>query len=653
MQAIDWVMIVLPLVVCGVIAVYARRHVHGVADFMAGGRNAGRFLLCTARSEQGAGAVMFVATFQIFVVAGFSLNWWNQIQVPAVLILSTTGFVFYRFRQTRALTIGQFFEMRYSRRFRLFAGGLAFFAGLINFGVIPIIGARFMVYFLELPPVVHVFGHDVRTALLLMALFLTICTIMTTAGGQISVLLTDCAEGMFSQVFYIIIAVGLLAMFFKWSHTRAVLTSGPPGKSLVNPFDSSGIKNFNLWYVLMGLASTVYSTMAWQNSHAFNASATSPHEARMGSIIGKWRSFAAGVMITMLCVCALTYLHTPEGAAIVQKTLGSISDPSTADQMRVPTALAHLLPVGLKGALLSICLMGLIAGDGIHLHSWSSLLIQDVIVPLRRRPLSVERHLLLLRLAIVGVAIFAFIFGALFPQAEYVQLWFSVTQAIYTGGAGAAIIGGLYWAGGTTAGAWVGFLVGSILSFGGIVTRVYWQHAMGREFPLNGLQIGFFASIIAVVCYIVVSKLTCRQPHDMDRLLNRGPYAVEPEANDEPVHVPRVIAIAERRRLAWVERLVGIDEHFTREDRWITLGIFWWSITWFTVFAIGSLAYFVHPWSDAVWADYWLITGIYLPLPIGIITTVWFTFGCWRDMRLFFRRLREERVDASDDGTVT
>ncbi|MFA5203981.1 MAG: sodium:proline symporter [Lentisphaeria bacterium] len=641
MHVVDWIIMLLPLVVSLAIALYSRRFVRSVADFMAGGRNAGRYLICTARSTQGSGAVVLVALFQVFAVAGFTMSWWGQIAVPVGLLVAISGFVIYRYRQTRALTIGQFFEMRYSRNFRLFAGGLAFFAGLINFGIIPVIGARFMVCFLGLPQLLPLWYWHLPTHLVLMACFLTVCVITTTFGGQIAVLLTDCAEGMFSQVFYVTIALVLIIVFFSWPDTKAVLLDTAPGKSLVNPFDSFGLKDFNIWYVMMGIAVGVYGTMAWQNSHAFNSSGASPHESRMGGILGSWRGFAISVMITVLAVCAMTYLHSPAGGAAVQAEIGKIADPGTANQMRIPVALSLMLPIGLKGMLLAICLMGIIAGDGIHLHSWSSIFIQDVVVPLRKKPFTLEQHLRILRLAIVGVAVVAFIFGAVFPQTEYVAIWFAVTQAVFTGGAGAAIIGGLYWKRGTTVGAWVGFLTGSILSVGGIIVRIYYQEVLGREFFLNGMEIGFYASLVAVFSYVTVSLSTCRQPHDMDKLLHRGAYTVVTDTDME-----------EKTKVGWFNRVWGIDEKFSRWDRWVTLGLFWWSILWFVVFVVGSVAYLVHPWSSAAWADFWFVQAIFLPLAIGVGTTIWFTIGCIHDLLIFFQKLREEEIDLHDDGAV-
>lgn len=286
----------------------------------------------------------------------------------------------------------------------------------------------------------------------------------------------------------------------------------------------------------------------------------------------------------------------------------------------------------------------LLAGN--RLHSWGSIFIQDVVMPLRKKPLSPKQHIRLLRLAIIGVAVWAFLFGALFPQTKYVQLWWSITEAIFVSGAGIAIIGGLYWSRGTTGATWIAVLVGSILAVGGIAVQAYYEHALGRDFFINGQMIAFIASMSAIVCYVVISLLTCRKPHNMDKLLYRGQYAVESE-NPELAKEPK-------KRVSWLYRVLtlGIDEQFTRSDRWITISMTVWSMIWFAVFGIGSVAFLFHPWSDGAWASYWLVTSIYLPLVIAIATTIWFTWGCWHDMRVFFRRLKAETVDAHDDGTV-
>ena len=275
MQLIDWVLVAFPLLVVVFAGLYARRYLKSVADFMAGGRNAGRYLLCTAKSEMGAGAVAYVSFFEIFEHSGFAMRWWVQLSLPVRLIVAISGFVIYRYRQTRALTLSQIFEMRYSRNFRLFTGVLAVFSGLLNFGIMPVIGARFMVYFLALPQTTHLLGLQTPTYLLLMACFLGICTLLTITGGQITVMLSDCIQGIFSQIFYVIIA-GAVLLTFNWAHTRQTLLAYPPGQSMVDPFDSFGVKDFNIWYILMGLFVGTYGTMAWQNTSGFNAAVSNP-----------------------------------------------------------------------------------------------------------------------------------------------------------------------------------------------------------------------------------------------------------------------------------------------------------------------------------------------------------------------------------------
>jgi SSS family solute:Na+ symporter len=638
MRLIDWLIMSIPLFLVLAIGLYTRRYVRSVADFMAGGRNAGRYLLCIAGNEALAGAALFVAAFEQFSQAGFTMGWWNQILVPVGLITAVTGFVGYRYRQTRAFTLAQFFEMRYSRSFRLFAGMLGFAAGIVNFGVIPAVGARFFVNFLGLPASVHLFAFPVPTYMLLMTCFLGTSVLLTTTGGQITILVTNTIEGMFSQFFYVIIAIVMICTV-SWTQMTYVLMRQPEGHSLVNPFHTFSAKDFNLWFVLMLAFNNVYGTGAWQNNHAFRASGKTPHDGRMGSILGIWRYFASGVMVTILAVCTLTFLQHPDfaaGAAHARELTARIPDARVAQQMAWPIALSLLLPAGVKGMLCAIILMGVISGDGMHLHSWSSILIQDVIVPLRKRPFSIRQHLFLLRAAIVGVALFAYIFGALVAPTDKLLLYWALTQGIFVGGAGVAIIGGLYWSRGTTAAAWSGMIIGSALSFGGLAVRQLLPH-----FPLNGMQISFCASLIGITVYVLVSLLTCRVPHDMDKLLNRGIYAVEPEDPGKAV-----------KRVSLLNRIIGIDEHFSRGDRWVTIGISGWSFFWFFFFIIGSIVYLIHPWPDAVWTSYWHVTTIWMPLVIGIGTTLWFTIGCVSDLRDFFHRLRTEKIDSSDDGTV-
>jgi SSS family solute:Na+ symporter len=668
MHAADWLIVALPILIVAAVTIYANRYLRSVADFMSGGRLAGRYLLSTARSEMGAGAIGYVAMFEWFSHGGFSVTWWQQLAGPVGLVVAISGFVVYRYRQTRALTLAQFFEMRYSRRFRLATGILGFIAGLLNFGVIPVVGGKFMVHFLDLPQSVSVFDLAVPTYLLLTGCFLTVTTLITITGGQITVMVCDCIQGMISQVFYVVIAL-FLVVAFSWPTTREMLLAYPAGHSMVNPFDSFSNADFNIWYVLMGLFAGTYGTMAWQNNQGFNSAAASAHESRMGNILGRWRGFALGTAMSLLAVASMTYLHSQSGAAVVGERVSHIADPQTGRQMMLPIGLAQILPIGIKGLFVSVVLMGIFGGDGQHLHSWGSIFFQDVVLPMRTRPLDTRTHIILLRLSIVGVALFAFCFGALFTQTEYLPMWFNITTAIFVGGAGASIIGGLYWSRGTTAGAWTALTLGSALSTGGILLRqpgcvVLCMHLagalgiarsplvqllmrhLGPDFPLNGTVISFYASVIALSSYMIVSWATCRTPHDMDRLLHRGIYAVEPEASDEPV------AEAPHKGRFHLHNIVGIDDHFTSSDRWATLGIFFWSLFWSTVFVLGSALYLMHPWSARAWADYWLVTGIYLPLLIAIATTIWFTIGCWNDLILFFRRLRTERTDPNDDGTV-
>jgi solute:Na+ symporter, SSS family len=54
------------------------------------------------------------------------------------------------FRQTRAMTMAQFFEIRYRRGIRITSGLLCFMSGTLNFAIFPAVDARFLQHFYRL-----------------------------------------------------------------------------------------------------------------------------------------------------------------------------------------------------------------------------------------------------------------------------------------------------------------------------------------------------------------------------------------------------------------------------------------------------------------------------------------------------------------------
>jgi len=636
----DWMIVVIPLLCVGGVIAHAQRYSRSVADFMAAGRCAGRYLLANARGEAGATVATAVAIFELTTNSGFTLSWWSYIGAPVGLIISVTGFVIYRYRETRVLTLAQFFEIRYTRRFRLFMGGLASLAGVLNYGVFPAIGAKFFVYFLGLPQTVALLSVEWPTWILIAAAYLSCALFLVLSGGQISLMLGDFFAGIFSQVCYVIIAITVLCLF-SWSQISAVLADAPDGRSMLNPFDTHAAADFNLWFVLIQLATAIYGTMAWQNSGGFNSSALTPHDSRMSQVLGYWRSFANYIMLMTLAMGALTFLRDPLFAAQsapAAAVLDGISNPEVRSQMQVPVALQYLLPAGIKGIFCAVMVLALISGDSIQLHSWGSIFAQDVVLPLLKKPLTPRQHLRLLRWSITGVAVFALGFSILFRQSQFVLMWWMITMALFVSGAGAVIIGGLYWKKGTVHGAWAAVLTGSSLALAGIVIK-----QTNPGFFLNFTWINLITMISAVGAYVIVSLLTHREDFDMDRMLHRGAYAVpgEPPTPIEPFW--------QRFRLT---KMLGIDGEFTRGDRAIAYSIFGWGMLWFGVVIIGSAWNWWHPWPLAWWSNYWYFSGILLPLIIAMGTTIWFTIGGVGDLRNFFRKLKIEKRDVRDDGTV-
>ncbi|MBN1270810.1 MAG: sodium:solute symporter [Candidatus Aminicenantes bacterium] len=634
---LDWgiVLVTLFFMVYGV--VFSKRFMRSVADFLAAGRSAGRYLMTVSLGMAMLGAISVIGEFEVFFKSGFCLKWWELSMALAILLVTVSGWIIYRFRQTRALTLAQFFEMRYSRNFRVFAGILAFVSGIINFGIFPAVGARFFIYYMGLPAGFEVWGIHVSTFVLMMTVLLGIAIFFVFSGGQVAVIIADFIQGVFSN-FVFVLLIFFFLLTIEWSQIFEALSIVPREASMVNPFKTGQVEDFNFWYFLIGLVGFVYNFMSWQGTQAYNSSAKSAHEAKMSKVLENWRNYPRNLFLMFLPVIAFVVLNHPDFSHIAGKVgsvIGTVGSPEIQSQLRVPLVLRFILPVGLAGAFAAVMLAAFLSTHDTYLHSWGSIFIQDIVMPFRKKPFSPVQHIRLLRLAVIGVAVFIFFFSLIFQQTQHIYLFFAITAAIFVGGSGAVIIGGLYWKRGTTAAAWSAMITGSTISVGGIIL-----HQVIEDFPINGQWFWGLSMVAASLVYVLVSLLGRVRDFDLDKLLHRGKYEVKGEI--------KIIDAAPSR--GW--KVLGMGKEFTRGDKAIYILSYAWILIWTLIFIGGTVFNLTHDVSDSGWMKYWKVYVV-IYAAVSLVIVVWFTIGGIRDMRSMFKQLGRQKRDDMDDGFVT
>ncbi|MEX0322691.1 MAG: sodium:solute symporter [Puniceicoccaceae bacterium] len=661
MRFVDWSIVLAVFVGLATIAIVTKRYMRGVADFLAANRCAGRYLLTLSDGMAGLGAIGIIASFQQNYTAGLAPGWWGGIMAPLMLLLPLTGFIIYRFRETRVLTIAEFYEKRYSRRFRIFTGILAWVAGIINYGVFPQVTARFFIHFCGIPEYYMQVGPlNLNVTLgLMMAILLVTALVITFRGGQIAIMITDFFQAQFINIVFIILIV-VLFLKFGYSDLVGTLQKAPEGQSMLNPFDQKDIPNFTLMFFLISAFNVIYTYMAWQGNQGYNCAARTPHDAKMARILAAWRYGATWTVILMIPIFVHVFLNSGnwiQDAASVQASIENLGNEGLQRQLTVPIALRSILPVGVFGLFVASMLAAAISTDDTYLHSWGSIFIQDVLMPFRKERLSPEQHMRWLKRSILGVAIFVWCFGMVFPLHEYIFMYWAITGAIYVGGAGSVIIGGFYWKRGTTTGAWAGMITGSSLAVAGtLINNIIWPQLLPRwksaypevtwlqqlpdTFWLDGMELFFFSSLSAIAAYIIFSLLSRPDPDfEMDKLLHRGKYTIEGEHKVVDSHPNRI----------W--KFLGVTTEYSRMDKFVVASVFAWTIAWFTVFIAGNIYCLTNGSTDSFWIKYWTINvGIYLL--VGIVTTVWFLYGGFKDLGSMFKYLKEAKVDDKDDGTA-
>jgi len=774
-----WLIVLVPLVAVCAFAVHSRKYVRGVADFLAAGRCAGRYLLRSGGMMANTSAVTLISYSEIHCANGWMYAFWNSVLLPISIMMTFYGWISYRFRETKAMSAGQFFEMRYSRGFRRLAAAMRGSADLLANCIGPAVAVRFLIYLLGLPFRFTVLGHTFRTFPALLAGCLALALLMILAGGRVSLLVTDSIQGLVSYPVFFVLVVFVISRFSFWNEIAPVLADRAPGESFINPYDIQNLRDFNFFGLVVALMHKLLGG-AWIGN-GYHTVAKSAHEGRMANVIAFFGAGMSGllpVVLAMAVLCVMSHerhagvageirrdlaarvadelvadpgaaaalnaavaavpeqrhrigvdpplsqksnLETPTLEAVHGALLGSLPEKeansayqgfrATYRQQTLPLVLRHVAPPWLVSLVVLLVLLLVVSTDDTRIFDTTTSWMQDFILPFFRRPPSARLHIGMFKALAVAIGVFFWCGSFMFAQLDYISMFVTIFSSIWVAGAGAVVTLGLYWRRGTTAGAYSAVISGGGISLAAILIQRNWASAVypwlaahGWEagvrrfleaaarpfnpwidwavsdalwpvkFPVNSIEISFIAGVAAVLLYVAVSLLTCREPFNLERMLHRGEWAdglhpitenghsttdsrqpsgrkvvMSPRMSDAGC---RMSPFCKTKRL--LSHLVGITPEFSRGDRIIAWVAFvkHMVIDWVVLFLLCSIAAKAFGWGVREWTMRAFVVWIVYPLVVCTCTTIWFTWGTVIDLRNLFRDLSERKRNDLDNGMV-
>jgi hypothetical protein len=320
----------------------------------------------------------------------------------------------------------------------------------------------------------------------------------------------------------------------------------------------------------------------------------------------------------------------------------------------------------------------MLSTDDTRIYSAALTIAQDVVLPLRKKPFTLKQHVWMIRIVAISIGVF-FLCGSYYmKQLDYIQMFVTLACAMWVGGAGPVMTFGLYSRFGTTAGAWTSLLTSSTMSISYIIVQRNWAdvvypaiakaglvESFDKAFrtlsspfnpyihwemdpvkcPVNSIEFNFFLSIFCVLLYIIVSKLTCKEPFNLERMLHRGKYALDGQRNIKISWTPA----------NFFKNLIGITPEYSKGDKVIAYGVFLYSFVYgFIICFVGTVIWnSFRPWPVEWWSKYFVIRYFVIPCIVAAISTVWFGIGGFFGLVHLFRDLKARKTfNALDDGRV-
>ncbi|MDR0932547.1 MAG: hypothetical protein LBM70_05940 [Victivallales bacterium] len=310
MSYLDWLIVAVPLAGIIYLALHSRKYVRGVADFLVAGRVAGRYVMSIGDLSASMSVITLVAICEQNYQTGFGIGFWNNIIMPVSLVLALTGYCTYRWRQTRCLSKGQFIELRYgSKGFRIVTAVISNMSEMIANAIGPAIATKFFIYYLGLPHKVMIAGVPLPCYGIIVVLCLALSAVLILPGGRVSLLITDCIQGILCYPIFAIFTFFILLKFGWDVDIMPILLGRVPEQSFIDPYDIDQLRDFNLFALVVTLSTTIINRASWIGNDTTGAGRT-PHEQKIAGILGTWRSGFSVVIMLLLGVTVYVFMNS-------------------------------------------------------------------------------------------------------------------------------------------------------------------------------------------------------------------------------------------------------------------------------------------------------------------------------------------------------
>jgi solute:Na+ symporter, SSS family len=492
--AIDWVIVAGYLALSMVVGILGKRYIGNVSHYLVAGRELGIYVGIATLAATEIGTITYMYNGELGYKYGFAAFAAALVSGLVMIIVGRTGFVISRFRALKLMTVPEYFEVKYSRGLRIVTGLLVALGGILNMGVFLKIEGEFLTI---------VSGINVRYLVAVMTVILLLELIYTVLGGMVSVVITDFIQYVLLSVATILVSV--YAVYYAgWGRIvdKVTQTMGEAGfNPLVNP--KFGL-TFIIWQVLLWFSLHT----CWQTTAMRMFSTKGPETSQK---VMTWTGFiflGRGMLPMLWGIAALTLFGT--GAISNGVPQPVVNGQTLAPIDAMPAMLAQILGPGIRGIVVAGMLAATMSVNSSYLLGWSSVISQDVILPIRRAlgkgALSSRKQIFVNRVANLFVSLFLMFWGLYYTPPGAVYLYLNITGTIFLAGAFVCVVGGLYWRRSNTTGGYAAMLLGAA---GAIIPYffLHWRENV-TGFAAFGLAAGglVFGSLLGRTSAVEVPK---------------------------------------------------------------------------------------------------------------------------------------------------